>query len=297
MDSEPVFSHDGTHLAFRRASATSGSPAEDIVVVEANGSNPVVVTSVPIPGGPKRFEWAPDSKSLLVDASSRGAPASATIGDTTDELAVWRFDAKRHDTTAGPGGELHVLPQRVQAARWQGSPHRPPYRYRAAAACARPRIRPRDPSGDRGPERRPRRCALVARRHQVVYNAAPAPDPESQRLFIVNADGHRDDTRSRMAPALVRHRREPGRRTGAESRSSATSASDRTGSSGRPGSTRSTGKVTAPSARWPARFAPRRRIRTMTSCTHGEGLCHPDWSPDGDVGHRLPERGHRTPRR
>lgn len=189
MDSEPVFSHDGTHIAFRRASVTSGSPADDIVVVKANGSNPVVVTSVPIQGGPKSFQWAPDSKSLLVDASSRGAPASATIGDTTDELAVWLFDANA------------TTPPRVLAANSTSylSAFRPP--DGKAVLINRPTATGQQllvldlTSGHEtllatgGPENDLGAARWSPDGTRVVYNAAPAPDPESQRLFIVSADG------------------------------------------------------------------------------------------------------------
>ena len=67
--------------------------ADDIVVVGADGTSLVVVTPRPISGGPMQFEWAPDSKSLLVDTSAHGAPATATLGDSSDELAIWLFDA------------------------------------------------------------------------------------------------------------------------------------------------------------------------------------------------------------
>ena len=83
------FSHDGTRIAFRRASAIDGNPADNIVVVKADGSRPVVVTPNPI-RRTDRFEWAPDSRSLLVDAA-RGTPRA--LGDASDELGIWLFDA------------------------------------------------------------------------------------------------------------------------------------------------------------------------------------------------------------
>ena len=65
-----MFSPDGTRIAFRRANLLGGSPAEDIVVVErrrdqARGDHR---RADPVKGGAGRFEWAPDSRTLLVNA-------------------------------------------------------------------------------------------------------------------------------------------------------------------------------------------------------------------------------------
>jgi hypothetical protein len=78
VDSDPVFSPDGTRIAFRQANPLNGSPAEDLVVVGPDGSKPVVITANPIPAGPSRFEWAPDSRSLLVGVN--------------DDSAIWLYD-------------------------------------------------------------------------------------------------------------------------------------------------------------------------------------------------------------
>jgi hypothetical protein len=44
-DFDPTFSADGTRVAFRRETTRDGRPSEAIVVVAADGSNAVVVTS------------------------------------------------------------------------------------------------------------------------------------------------------------------------------------------------------------------------------------------------------------
>jgi Tol biopolymer transport system component len=189
VDSEPVFSHDGTHIAFRRASIISGSPADDLVVVKADGSNPVVVTAKPIPGGPGRFEWAPDSRSLLVGAAAHGNGDAATLGTPADEGAVWLFDASG------------ATPPRVLAAN--------AFAYTSAFEPPDGKAilinRPTDTgqqmlaldlasghetllaSGRVGDDLGAARWSPDGT--QVVYNSAPALDPDSQRLFIVNADG------------------------------------------------------------------------------------------------------------
>ena len=79
LDEEPVFSHDGTRIAFRRPVEGSVPLAEDIVVIKPDGSDPLVVTETPIVGGPKRLEWSPDSQSILATAQ--------------DDAAIWLFDA------------------------------------------------------------------------------------------------------------------------------------------------------------------------------------------------------------
>ncbi len=170
-----MFSPDGMRIAFRRANPQGGSPAEDIVVVAADGSNPILVTANPIPAGPARFEWAPDSHSLLAaapddseiwlfDTRSSGAPrtlatdataylrpfrppdgSSILISRSTDfgsQLILLDLDTSR-ETILAKGGSDNDF----GAARWS-------------------------PDGSR-----------------VVYNNSPADDGASQRLFIVNADG------------------------------------------------------------------------------------------------------------
>ena len=80
-DAGPVFSPNGTRIAFHRSNPLNGSPAEDLVVAAADGSNPVVITASPVAGGVGRYEWAPDSRTLLVNAP--------------DDSAIWSFDTTR----------------------------------------------------------------------------------------------------------------------------------------------------------------------------------------------------------
>ena len=65
---EPMFSPDGTRLAFRRKAGTLDAPTEDVIVANPDGSNPMVITPSPIPKGPFGMAWSPDSRSILLNA-------------------------------------------------------------------------------------------------------------------------------------------------------------------------------------------------------------------------------------
>jgi dipeptidyl aminopeptidase/acylaminoacyl peptidase len=71
-DFDPVFSPDGTRIAFRRSVSVDGSPGEQLVVVTADGSNPVVATAR-LDEQPGYAEWAPNSRSLLVEEPNGSA--------------------------------------------------------------------------------------------------------------------------------------------------------------------------------------------------------------------------------
>jgi hypothetical protein len=65
LDRNPVFSRDGTHIAFLRQ--IPDRPGYfDLVVTQPDGSSPTTLTPVPMPT-PDRVEWTPDGGSLLVN--------------------------------------------------------------------------------------------------------------------------------------------------------------------------------------------------------------------------------------
>lgn len=174
-DNAPVFSPDGTRIAFGRATDNSTGHPVSIFVAGADGSNPVAVTTEPIPSGPEHFGWAPDSRSILADAPGLSA--------------VWLFDV------------THPGPPKVAAsnANTYLQPFQPPDGTAILiirATDTGTQLSTIDTNTGRetvlatgGPSNDLGAAAWSPDGKQVVYNSAPAGDPDSQRLFIVNADG------------------------------------------------------------------------------------------------------------
>jgi Tol biopolymer transport system component len=70
LESDPRFSPDGSRLAYKRQTADT----YDLVVTAADGSQPVVVGTLPITywSGYEQFEWTPDGRSLLINIRAFG---------------------------------------------------------------------------------------------------------------------------------------------------------------------------------------------------------------------------------
>ena len=173
-DLDPVFSADGTRVAFRRASSREGNPSEAIVVAAADGSNPLVVTGA-LNSVPGYFEWAPDSRSLIVE-DPNGA-------------AVWMLDA------TAPAEPRVLATDATTTLR----PFRPPegdgvliVREVGGAtrlilldlASGEERVLV---TGEPGQELGGARWSPDGT--QVVYVAKPADEADSRRLFVVDVDG------------------------------------------------------------------------------------------------------------
>ena len=187
-DTGPGVSPDGSRLAFQRdADGPSGS-ATDIVVSRVDGSDPIVVTARPILGGLAVVEWAPDSRSLIATAA--------------DLSAIWRYEAT-------PGASPRVLATDADAYL---QPFRPP----DGSAVL---IRRHDAQGpvlirlDLDTMRETilahgtRDDDLGAARWSpdgstVLYNSTPQGDPQSQRLFLVEADGSGTPRQITSAPGV-----------------------------------------------------------------------------------------------
>jgi Tol biopolymer transport system component len=70
LESDPRFSPDGSRLAYKRQTADT----YDLVVTAADGSQPMVVGTLPITywSGYEQFEWTPDGRSLLINIRAFG---------------------------------------------------------------------------------------------------------------------------------------------------------------------------------------------------------------------------------
>ena len=230
------------------------------------GRDPRVITTEPIPVDDVRFEWAPDSRSLIVDAP----------GDNGD-LALRRDDQGATDRRRDR--DL-VLPPAVPAARREADPHR--------TADGRPV----DSSLPSTSPRAPRRCSPRAAGDelgsarwsrdgsQVVYNARR---PRTALAAAVRRQRrrHRHDPDHQCPGRLVRHRREVLAGRDEDRVHPLRAASTPThGSSARRASTTSRPARSPRSARSPARSGSSSRARAMRTPRHGEGLFH-EWSPDG----------------
>jgi Tol biopolymer transport system component len=123
MDTRPIFSPDGTHIAFLRGDEGSGEAS--VLVVRADGSDERVVMPSGFSGRGVLFAWTPDSASLVVNYDS--PPFTTPVFD--GELAL--LDA------AGTGAPKVLTPP---LPSWPGGPY---FNHNAQVA---PMFRP--PSGD-----------------------------------------------------------------------------------------------------------------------------------------------------
>jgi dipeptidyl aminopeptidase/acylaminoacyl peptidase len=175
LDAEPVFAPNGTHLAYRRPVDGAVPFAEDIVVVKPDGSDPVVVNQAPIIGGPKRLEWSPDSNSILATEQN--------------DAAVWLFDAsgKAPMRTLLTNGFAYVRPFRPLdgSALLIGRAAQDKHSILSLdLATGRETTLAADLKGDGSGAAR-----WSPDGSHVVYDATPADEPDSNRLFVVAADG------------------------------------------------------------------------------------------------------------
>jgi len=175
LDAEAAFAPNGTRLAYRRPIEGAVPYAEDIVVVNPDGSDPVVVNQAPIVGGPKRLEWSPDSNSILATEQN--------------DAAVWLFDVsgKAPVRTILTDGYAYVRPFRPPDGSAlligrAGLDKHSIFSYDLATGheTVLAADLPEDGSGA---------ARWSPDGSNVVYDSTPRDEPDSRRLFVVRADG------------------------------------------------------------------------------------------------------------
>jgi len=85
IDARPLFSHDGTRIAFLRRHDIGGQTAFDVVVTAADGSGPRVVTTRPIDVNDV-VQWSPDGTFLLVATADGEVTKYALDGGATPQI-------------------------------------------------------------------------------------------------------------------------------------------------------------------------------------------------------------------
>jgi Tol biopolymer transport system component len=172
LDRDPVFSRDGSRIAFLRQ--LPGDPGRfDLMVADAEGEAPVLVSAVPIPS-PDAIEWAPDGASILV--SDRDGQLTRYYVDGSPARAILDGVHLEPDAFRPPLG-LQLLYERHEE---RGAI----YVMDVAGSEARPLV---------GPMIRPCECT-------VAGSARWSPDGQrvafpirvngdESRLFVMDADG------------------------------------------------------------------------------------------------------------
>jgi Tol biopolymer transport system component len=141
FDSMPIFSRDGTKLAFARI--TSGQPGYDVVIAAPDGTGQMVITPDPLPSV-TQLAWSPDGRTiaafdgtpganrlLILDATGTSPPRVLVEGVSSDlafrppagrEILVTRADGNRVSLEAvavdGSGSRTIVEPRGGVVDQW-----------------------------------------------------------------------------------------------------------------------------------------------------------------------------------
>jgi Tol biopolymer transport system component len=171
LDRNPVFSRDGTHLAFIRQVPTQAGRF-DVVVTREDGSSAQVVTPVPI-ATPDAVEWSPDGTFLLVNESN-GNLARYFIDGRPSEVLLEGVHIEPDAFRPPTGGQILYERNDDQRALWvMNADGTNPFQLfgarTAACACAFSGPARWSPSGE-----------------QVAF--AVNIDGLQQRIFTVDAD-------------------------------------------------------------------------------------------------------------
>ena len=173
FDSFAKVSPDGQRIAFFRRSTEQQTTAS-IVVAGIDGSDPRPLTAEPVKRGFDMIAWAPDSRSLLVDTTaSREIWRYDTQGTKQPELVVSEADAYASPFQPPNGSSILIY-------RNDGLPHL----LTLDLATSKVTVLADGRTGEDFDDVR-----WSPDGTKVAYHAAPADDLESQRLFVIPADG------------------------------------------------------------------------------------------------------------
>jgi len=167
----PIFSRDGTRLAFTRS--VSGRLGYDLAVARSDGTEARVVTTTPI-GRTDPFEWAPDGASLIVYSEPKILRIDA-VGSAPPVVINANVSATGR---LGPLGQILFQPGEIaDDALWvmdiDGSNPKELIRKTAATSG----------SGDLS------RARFSPDGKMIAFQQFPPNDTGQLRIYVMNADG------------------------------------------------------------------------------------------------------------
>jgi hypothetical protein len=177
LDSRPIFSRDGTKIAFIRTSSTSG--VYDLMVAGADGSGVKAIATSPLVRLDAEhdfdFEWAPDSRSLIVYSEPHILRVDAVGSAPPTVISADAVPTGR----LGPSGLIPYQPASIgEDAIWtvglDGAPPRELIRRTEATSGG----------GDLSEARYSPDGSKLAFQQNLLPD-----DPNQVRIFIANADG------------------------------------------------------------------------------------------------------------
>ena len=182
MDGNPLFSRDGTRVAFMRQVGDPSTPAFDLVVAGSDGGGQKIVATNLDTDNP--YEWAPDGSYLVfTDAEFRLYRIDAT-GSTPPKLLVEHAYVQPGEFRPPDGRQILYEPQADGATGPQAGHSLWVMNSDGSGAKSLveiPAAQARD--GDFGSVR------YSPDGTKIAFIQAPAGDTDQLRIFVMNADG------------------------------------------------------------------------------------------------------------